>query len=212
MCVCIYILQIDQQWRIVTSYADKYIGENTIKKPRPLKFDQEQHKMLNSELKLLYTAITRARSKLWIFDDSSDKRAPIFHYFMQRNLAEYLSYTTGEVSNPVASFASRSSSKNWKKRGDYFKDKCLWNLAVVCYNNAKMPLLSKDALGHHYVHLAAKQKHHYTIAANYFSECFMLQQSPQYLEKTASCLYNAHQYRYAAELFVKLKVRTYICM
>ena len=164
--------------------------------------------MLNSELKLLYTAITRARSKLWIFDDSKDKHDPIFCYFMEKNLVEYLSYTTSEVSKPVTSFANRSSSKKWKKRGDFFKDKGQWNLAVVCYNNAEIHLLSKDAWGHHYAQLAksSKQRHHYLTAANYFSECFKLQQSAQYLEKAASCLYNARQFESAADLFAKVKV------
>ena len=212
LCVCISVSQIDQQWRIVSSYTVKGdIAENLVNKPRPLEFDQKQHKMLNSELKLLYTAITRARSKLWIFDDSSDKRAPMFCYFMQKSLVEYLSYPTSEVSKPITSFANRSSSKQWKKQGDSFRDKSQWNLAVMCYNKANIPLLSKDALGHHYVHLAAKQKHryHYLTAANYFSECFKLQQSAEYLEKTASCLYNAHQFESAAELFAKIKVYLY---
>lgn len=171
--------------------------------------------MLNSELKLLYTAITRARSKLWIFDESSVKRLPMFYFFLQRNLVEYLSYKTGEVGIPVASFASKSSAKQWKKRGNYFKDKGLWSLAVICYNKANVPLLAKDAFGHHYLQLAVKQKHryHYLTAANYFCECLKLHQSSEYLDKIASCLYNAQQYKYAAELFAKVKVKdVYVCM
>ena len=206
-------MQIGQQWRIVTSYTEEYIAENevqsidVIEKPHPLMFKEEQHKMLNSELKLLYTAVTRARSKLWIFDASDSKRAPMFHYFTKRNLVEYLSCKPDEVVGaPVASFASKSSKKQWKKQGDYFKNKGLWNLAVICYNKADVPLLSKDALGHYYVQLAAKQKHHYLAAANYFCECLMLQQSAKYLEKIASCLYNAQLYEHAAELFAKMKV------
>ena len=178
----------------------------SIEKPHSLMFNEEQHKMLNSELKLLYTAITRARSKLWIFDSSINKCAPMLHYFIQQDLVEYFSYIPGEISTPMPSFASKSSKKQWRKQGDYFKNKALWNLAVICYNNAEIPLLSKDALGHHYVQLAAKQKHHYLTAANYFCECLMLQQSAKYLEKIASCLYNAQQYKYASELFAKIKV------
>lgn len=208
-----YILQIGQQWRVVTSYTDKYFEEKKLiptEKPRPLNFNMEQHKMLNSELKLLYTAITRARFKLWIFDDSRDKRAPMFHYFLQRSLVEYSPYRVGEidtsVTSSVMSFATKSSAKEWMKQGNNFKDRGLWNVAVSCYNKAGMPLLSKDALGHHYVQLASKHKHHYLTAANYFCECLKLQQSAKYLEKIASCLYNAQLYKYAAELFVKLKV------
>ena len=183
---------------------------NVIEKPHPLVFKEERHKMLNSELKLLYTAVTRARSKLWIFDASGDKRTPMFHYFTQRNLVEYLTYKPGEVGTSVASFASKSSKKQWKKQGDHFKNKGLWNLAIICYNHAEIPLLSKDAWGHRYVQLAAKQKHHYLTAANYFYECLMLQQSAKYLKNIASCLYNAQQYKHAAELFAKMEVAMYV--
>lgn len=209
-------MQIDEQWRIVTSFTDKCTAiSNTdfIAKPRPLTFHEEQHKMLNSELKLLYTAITRARSKLWIFDCSSVKRAPIFHYFVHRGLVEYLSNKTGKVKKPITPFSSKSSAKLWKKRGNYFKEKGMWNLAVICYNKAEAPLLSKDALGHYYAQLAkietSKQRHHYSTAANYFCECLRLQQSAQYLEKIANCLYNAQKYKYAAELFEKMEVSVY---
>lgn len=41
--------------------------------------------MLNGELKQLYTAVTRARVNLWIFDEDSEKRAPAFKYFIKRD-------------------------------------------------------------------------------------------------------------------------------
>lgn len=44
--------------------------------------------MLNGELKQLYTAITRARVNLWIFDENSDKRAPAFKYFIKRGFVQ----------------------------------------------------------------------------------------------------------------------------
>jgi len=214
-------LQINEQWRIVTSFTDEYTERNSIpvtnilKKPRPLKFNEEQHKMLNSELKLLYTAVTRARSKLWVFDCSDDERAPIFHYFVQRELVEYLSYEMIEATKPaVTSFSSKSSVTQWKRQGDFFREKGLWNPAVICYNKADTPLFSKDALGHHYMQLAitklSQQKYHYLVATNYFYECLRLQPSIKYLEKVASCLYNAQQHMHAAELFEKLNVSTYV--
>lgn len=44
--------------------------------------------MLNGELKQLYTAITRARVNLWIFDEDHDKRAPAFKYFIKRKFVK----------------------------------------------------------------------------------------------------------------------------
>ena len=37
-------------------------------RPHPLNFDPNLHKLLNSELKQLYTALTRARVNVWMFD------------------------------------------------------------------------------------------------------------------------------------------------
>lgn len=44
--------------------------------------------MLNGELKQLYTAITRARVNLWIFDENRDKRDPAFKYFIRREFVQ----------------------------------------------------------------------------------------------------------------------------
>lgn len=57
-------------------------------RPRPLAFDQNTHKVLNTELKQLYTAITRARVHVWIFDENEDNRAPMFEYFKARKLVQ----------------------------------------------------------------------------------------------------------------------------
>ena len=57
-------------------------------RPRPLAFDPDQHKILNSELKQLYTAITRARVNVWIFDEEPQSRAPMFEYFKARRLVQ----------------------------------------------------------------------------------------------------------------------------
>lgn len=59
-------------------------------RPRPLIFDENHHKILNSELKHLYTAITRARVNVWIFDEDMEKRAPMFDYVKARNLAKFV--------------------------------------------------------------------------------------------------------------------------
>ena len=61
---------------------------DTDDRPRPLTFDLDQHKVLNSELKYLYTAVTRARVNVWIFDEDANARAPMFEYFRACHLVE----------------------------------------------------------------------------------------------------------------------------
>lgn len=67
-------------------------------RPRPLHFDPNQHKILNSELKHLYTAVTRARVNVWIFDQDAEKRAPMFEYFKARKLVKFASISENEES------------------------------------------------------------------------------------------------------------------
>lgn len=55
---------------------------------RAVTMNPEMYKLLNGELKQLYTAITRARVNLWIFDENPEKRAPAFKYFMKRKFVE----------------------------------------------------------------------------------------------------------------------------
>ena len=49
---------------------------------RPLKeFNEQEHHIMCSELKQLYTAITRARVRVVIYDEDPVARAPLFYYF-----------------------------------------------------------------------------------------------------------------------------------
>ena len=47
-----------------TPDASEREAELTIEAPRPEAFDRQKHSLLNEELKMLYTAITRARVKV----------------------------------------------------------------------------------------------------------------------------------------------------
>ena len=66
-------------------------------RPRPLAFDPNQHKVLNADLKHLYTAVMIASVNVWIFDEDMEKRAPMFEYFKARKLTRNI--TSSEVEN-----------------------------------------------------------------------------------------------------------------
>ncbi|XP_041361942.1 TPR and ankyrin repeat-containing protein 1-like [Gigantopelta aegis] len=108
-----------KEWRVVTAFLERLtqnmdttdLGENLVKldeevlkqpsRPRPLTFNPNQHKVLNSELKHLYTALTRARVNVWIFDESEEKRAPMFEYFKARHLVRVVSSYSKEESGTL---------------------------------------------------------------------------------------------------------------
>ena len=56
------------------------------KRDRVVEFDEKRDRVLIVELKQLYTAITRARCNVWIFDESDVKRKPMFDYFKAHDL------------------------------------------------------------------------------------------------------------------------------
>lgn len=80
----------------------------------PVTFDNEKDRILCSEFKMLYMAITRAKQNLWIFDES-DRRNPIEKYWTEQQLvtvaADVQAFAkTGTVlkkSSPAAWVSSR---------------------------------------------------------------------------------------------------------
>ena len=224
-----YVLptQANKEWRVVTSYLHKHPElicqdqEDVLEEPRPLEFDERQHKMLNSELKFLYTALTRAKCNLWIYDSDLNKRAPMFHYFQKRNLVKVVSTDKShniEQSNMQSMFAIVSTPDEWKRQGEYFKKKYLWDLAVVCFNKAGMPELACEAhayssvlLGNKHKSEPKKMREHFLSAAISFFKCLQLQQSAKWIKMAALCLFNAREYSLAASLFSRIgQVCTYL--
>ena len=89
---------------------------------RPLEFDPSKHKVLNSEFKYLYTAITRARMNLWFFDEDEEARAPMYQYFRRLGLADVVTLADQrqETGQLASMFAVKSTPEEWRKRGMRF--------------------------------------------------------------------------------------------
>lgn len=86
-------------------------------------FDPEKHKLLESELKFLYTAITRSRVNVWIYDESRDKREPFFALCRDRRLVDVVTSVRDNsvVDGPTSGlFAKSTTPAEWLKRGSDF--------------------------------------------------------------------------------------------
>ena len=93
-----------------TGLAEITEDEVAVHHSRPLKFDPEKHKVLNSEFKYLYTAITRARVNLWFFDEDEDARAPVFEYFRRLDLVKVVSLSENDEGTELPRmFATKST-------------------------------------------------------------------------------------------------------
>jgi len=127
--------QAGDVWRVVANYTEEDIAEYykhisvtssgvqsyewdafVEQKARQLDFDVERHKILESELKMLYTAITRARVNVFIAESDPDLSRPMFEYFARRRVVEVATANKTNMSS-VRVFGKMNTTEDWQKRG-----------------------------------------------------------------------------------------------
>ncbi|XP_062605690.1 TPR and ankyrin repeat-containing protein 1-like [Saccostrea cucullata] len=230
--------QAGKEWRIVTDFLEKMrLSETNDEKggkdieslyeidysvfeeegrPRPLSFNPNKHKVLNSELKHLYTAVTRARVHVWIFDESEDKRAPMFEYFKARKLVRAVK--DHETSEDLM-FAEESCSEDWMQRGEEFMKKSLYDVAAKCFRLGNDHRMEKIAKSHQKALLASRMhgnsaliKETFLSAAHDFLDCEVPSMAGRCLElskefSSAAKLYEkTNQLEKAAEIYKKIQL------
>ncbi len=180
-------------------------------KSRPLDFDPGHHKSLNAELKYLYTAITRAKCNLWIYDCDEARRLPIFQYWNKRGLVKIIHISEISKDDQGTLFSATSSKEEWKSQGDYFKKKRLWEPAMKCYQKAECPHLQSEAEAYSFAQQARtpglKPKEIqdiYLQSAHAFLKCDQSKHDYQCLENAAKCLKNAKKYEESSHLYLYL--------
>ena len=175
-------------------------------KTRPLTFDSERHKVLNSELKYLYTAITRARVNVWFFDEDEASRAPIFEYFQRLGLVRVvrMSGSAGDPEPLTSMFVEKSTTAEWREQGGYFYSKRLWEVAIKCFTMAGDELMARKSHAQLQAAEAGKlrsrpkeMRTQFLGAAEQFLQCAMVAEA-------AVCLYNARERVLLAKLNKRL--------
>ncbi|XP_053914940.1 TPR and ankyrin repeat-containing protein 1 isoform X2 [Cuculus canorus] len=207
--------EASKEWKIISSYSpgsDVEVGsklliempfEDATGMQKRTPFNMEMYKLLNGELKQLYTAITRARVNLWIFDEDSDKRAAAFKYFIQRELVQVVKADEKKDLDD-SMFAKTSTPEEWIAQGDYYAKHQFWEVAAKCYQKGGAAEKSKLALAHDAVLKVRskksspreKQMEYMTLAKTYL-ECG----EPKLSLK---CLFHSKEFRLCAELCKKL--------
>ncbi len=142
----------EAEWRLVLSYLvqDSEVEQRVLEEERqrsrdcggmlrPLVFCEHAHQLLCEELKNLYTAITRARVRVIIYDEDVKKRAPIFYYFQRRELVQILSFFAADNHAPMA---VKTGPEEWLKQGINLKDNGLYMLVSCVFFVAWTKLLS----------------------------------------------------------------------
>lgn len=177
--------------------------------PRSKQFDSTLHKSLNAELKYLYTAITRAKCNLWIYDSNKKNRTPVLNYWHRRGAVRIVAADGSDGQNYSLVFASNSTPEQWSAQGDNFRKRHLWEQAILCYEKAgiQYQYLAKEALAYHYIQEARQQKPQLFLnAALAFLERDGLNHSVSCLNGAALCFKNSRPPKQiiAAKLFERL--------
>uniref|UniRef100_A0A8D0HJB0 Tetratricopeptide repeat and ankyrin repeat containing 1 n=1 Tax=Sphenodon punctatus TaxID=8508 RepID=A0A8D0HJB0_SPHPU len=205
-----------KEWKIISSFTpsshlpeettpviETPLEKNTTPQNRTTVINAEMYKMLNGELKQLYTAITRARVNLWIFDENSDRRAPAFKYFIKREFVQVVK-TDENKDLDDSMFVKTSTPEEWIAQGEYYAKHQCWKVADKCYQKGGAVEKEKLALTHDGVlnvqskksSPKEKQREYLDFAKNYL-ECG----EPKLSLK---CLAHAKEYLLCAELCEKL--------
>ncbi|PON60107.1 hypothetical protein TorRG33x02_285910 [Trema orientale] len=94
------------------------------------RFDQAKHRVLCSELKQLYVAITRTRRRLWIFENggSDGFSNPIYDYWHKLQIVQVRMLTYSFLKEVQV----QSSKEEWKSRGT----KLFSETAKICFQRA----------------------------------------------------------------------------
>ena len=177
-----------------------------MKPSRPLEFNPEKHKVLNSEFKFLYTAITRARVNVWFFDEDQEARAPVFEYFHRLKLVNVVTLKdqgkgTGQLANM---FAVKSTPEEWRKGGVRFYKNRLWVVAIKCFTFAGDELMLQKSQAQQQAAEAIKfrstnrqmMRDEFRRAGESFLQC-------QMYDEAAICLNNAREWILLAKLYEK---------
>ncbi|GIL86670.1 hypothetical protein Vretifemale_14923 [Volvox reticuliferus] len=87
---------------------------------RPLNFNERSHVLLAEELKHLYTALTRAKNNVVIFDRNPTKRAPFYHLLQSLGIARTVHRSLLEDGRDAVRYGltqqATSSRAEWAKR------------------------------------------------------------------------------------------------
>lgn len=219
--IVFFMPQATKEWRVVASFMkDEGLADlsssiglvevtedsATVQSSRPLKFDPDKHKVLNSELKYLYTAITRARVNVWFFDEDKESRAPMFEFFQKRDLVKVVSMGDNNAgSGELASMcATKSTSDEWRKGGLRFYKRSLWRLAIQCFEFAGDDTWVKKSQAQQQAAEAIKlrftnrqqMKDEFLRSGESFLKCSMF-------DEAEICLNNAREWALLARLYEK---------
>ncbi|XP_026433956.1 uncharacterized protein LOC113331459 [Papaver somniferum] len=132
---------LKNQWRVIYGHMEELgVLHCTEQKSFP-SFCSAKHKILCSELKQLYVALTRARQRLWIYENADKFSMPIFDYWKKLGVVQ-----VQHLDESLAQTMRVGSSKEeWCSRGIKLFNEGNFEMATMCFERAGDPYKEKWA-------------------------------------------------------------------
>lgn len=107
---------LHNKWRVIYGFLQEEVACSSQTRSQPSgfpSFDVKKHNLLCSELKQLYVVLTRARQRLWIYDECVENHQPMLDYWESSGLVEIKCLDD----SLAAELQGKSSAEHWRRRG-----------------------------------------------------------------------------------------------
>ncbi|XP_024027743.1 TPR and ankyrin repeat-containing protein 1 [Morus notabilis] len=193
---------IKEQWNLIYSFMkEKNILGHTSRWSFP-SLDHAKHRLLCSELKQLYVAITRTRQRLWILEtgDGEGFSAPMCDYWKTMQLVK----VRGLDDSFLEEIQVCSSKEEWKSRGIKLFKEQKYEPAKMCFERAGEAFLAKwaEASG---LRAAAWNisTSNSDVAGVYLKNAAIIFNSIEKFEEAAKCFYESKEYNLAGSIYLE---------
>ncbi|KAG0608710.1 hypothetical protein M758_8G126400 [Ceratodon purpureus] len=117
------------KWRVIYAFMAEQGSATNLTFPT---FDVKHHNLLCSELKQLYVMLTRARQRLWIYDECIENHKPMLDYWMASGLVQVKQLDA----TLAGELKSQSTAEDWNKRGVKMFNEHQYDAAKLCFDRA----------------------------------------------------------------------------
>ena len=161
--------------------------------------------MPSIELKHLYTAITRAKCQLWIYETTPDQEIelPILREWIKSGgeLVEVIEPTSFNLRGVSFATARISTPDQWKMQGDVLRQEKKWRQACFCYERANRPDLETRT---EIESLETQPKPNHLAIALAYLKADEVDHDVKFIEEAAKNLVTAGNHAFAAQLYTAL--------
>eukprot|EP00741_Cyanophora_paradoxa_P012825 tig00020629_g12385.t1 len=100
---------------------------------RSAHFDPYANRLVATELKHLYTSLTRAKTAVWIFDEDEKARKPMFDLLAEARVVESVAEDAAMAMGGVALSRATGTPEQWRRRGLSYMEAGLFGQAELAF-------------------------------------------------------------------------------